>query len=209
MAKIINLVNIRGKHERYQVYLDNGTSLELAGILAISLSEGQELTDEQVQALRQRELAEDAYDNVLYYLTFRSRSEGEIRKYLADKHYEDVSDDIVTRLKRVGLVDDAAFARQWVENRNNFHPRSKWALRSELRRAGVASELIEQALDAVDDTASALAAGERKAWQMRQLDWPVFRQRLLVFLQRKGFSYNVSDHTVKELWNRVHSEDLK
>jgi regulatory protein len=209
MARVDKLVSIGGRHGRLQVMLDDGSSLELAGIVAISLVSGQELSPQDRDALKQRDRIEDAYERVLNYLTFRPRSEAEIRRYLVDKEVDQqVSEEVVARLLRAGLLDDQAFASYWVENREAFSPRGKWALRAELRRAGIATEEIDSAISAVDDEAGAFRAAQRKAFQMRFSDDQEFRRRLLSFLQRRGYSYDVADRVVRSLRQQVIADDL-
>lgn len=210
MARVVKLVSAGGRNGRLQVILDDGSLLELAGIVAISLASGQELSVQDQDALRQRDRVEDAYERVLNYLSFRPRSEAEIRRYLVDKEVDQqVGEEVIARLLRAGLLDDQAFAKYWVENREAFHPRGKWALRSELRRVGIATEAIDNAISTVDDEAGALRAAQRKAYQMRSCDDQEFRRRLLSFLQRRGYSYDVADRVVRYLRQQVIADDLE
>lgn len=205
--QVVSLVSLGGRRNRYEVNLDDGSSIELAGIIAISLYVGQQLTADDLRALEESSLQEEAYEKVLYYLSFRQRSEMEIEKYLAGKHLEATSAAVIARLKRAGLVDDTEFARHWVENRNTFHPRGSWALRAELRRAGIDKDIVEQAVASVDEEQNAVGAAERKAWQLRALDEQVFRTKLLAFLQRRGFGYQVANRTVQQLWKQTRTEE--
>lgn len=208
MAKVVKLISASGRRGRLQIVLDNGSLLELAGIVAISLVSGQELSEQDQDALRQRDRVEDAYERVLNYLTFRPRSEAETRRYLVDKEVDQqVGEEVIARLLRVGLLDDQAFASYWVENREAFHPRGKWALRAELRRAGIAAEAIDTAISTVDDEAGALRAAQNKAYQMRSCDDQVFRRRLLAFLQRRGYSYDVADRVERSLRKQIIDDD--
>ena len=61
------------------------------------------------------------------------------------------------RLAALGYLDDAAFARAWVESRDRARPRGARALRDELRRKGVAAEAVEAALTAREATATGTA----------------------------------------------------
>ena len=208
MARVVKLVNVGGRHGRLQVVLDDDSVLELAGILAIGLASGQELSVQDQDVLRQRDRVEVAYERALNYLSFRPRSETEISRYLVDKEVDQqVSKEVLARLLRVGLLDDQAFARYWVENREAFHPRGKWALRAELRRAGVATEVIDNVISTVDEEAGAHRAAQRKAYQMRSCDDREFRRRLLSFLQRRGYSYEVADRVVRCLRQQVTADD--
>lgn len=210
MARVVKLVSASGRRGRLQVIFDDGSLLELAGIVAISLASGQELSVQDQDALRQRDRVEDAYERVLNYLSFRPRSEAEIRRYLVEKEVDQqVGEEVVARLLRAGLLDDKAFASYWVENREAFHPRGKWVLRAELRRAGIATEAIDNVISTVDDEAGALRAAQRKAYQMRSCDDQEFRRRLFSFLQRRGYSYDVADRVVRYLRQQVIADDLE
>lgn len=206
MVQIVGLADARGRRGRIYVELDDGTGFTLVGIIGISLSVGQELTTEELQDLKQRNTQEDAYERVLNYLSYRPRSEAEVRHYLAQKGAEQASDEVIARLKQSGLIDDRDFAQYWVENRDTFRPRGKWALQAELRRAGVAKDVIEEAVSSIDDAESALRAGRRKAEQLRTQDLQTFRKRLLSFLQRRGYNYGIADRTARELWRQLQAE---
>lgn len=206
MAKVLAVRGLGGRGDKYKVLLDDGSSLVLAGMVAMSLTVGQELTALDLDNLEQRNQAELAYEKALHYLSYRPRSEAEVVKYLAGKGMETVSTEVLGRLKRAGLVDDTEFASQWVENRNTHRPRSRWALQCELRRAGVAREVIDQAVKELNEDEGALRAGQRKAQQLRMADQLTFRRRLLAFLQRRGYGYDVADKAVKVLWRQVGSD---
>ena len=83
----------------------------------------------------------------LLLLSYRPRSEAEIRQKLAKAGFEpEVIATVLERLRANGLVRDEGFAHEWVENRGAFRPRSRRMLAYELRRKGVAEETIQQAL---------------------------------------------------------------
>ena len=105
------------------------------------------------------------------FLEARPRSTDEARRRLRDAGYRvDLVDAALDRLTELGYLDDAAFARAWVESRDRARPRGARALRDELRRKGVATVDAEAALaarearasgDDPDDPRSALGVGER------------------------------------------------
>ena len=88
---------------------------------------------------------------LLDQLTGRARSRSDLAKKLAQKN---VPDDIATRLldrfEEVGLVDDAAFANEWVMQRQESRGLAKRALAQELRKKGIDDEVARAALDSVD-----------------------------------------------------------
>jgi len=102
----------------------------------------------------------------------------------------------LTRLTRLGLVDDAAFAAWWIEQRDRHAPRGRAALESELRAKRVAPAAIETALRSTADPNLGRAAGEEdralaaldRHLRGRPLpDDPRALQRLGMFLVRRGF----------------------
>jgi regulatory protein len=206
-GKITALQMQQRRKDRVNVFLDGAYALSLQDILAARLQVGQELDDQQIVELQQRDAVESAYERVLNYLTFRPRSEAEIRRYLQKKDLDSVGvDDILARLARTGLVSDHDFAQFWVENRQAHHPRGARALRSELRQKGIAGEIIESAVGAVDEAANALEAAQHVLRRFAHLDEQTFRRRLLGLLQRRGFGYDISKRVTDHLWKEVTSQ---
>ena len=135
----------------------------------------------------------DAFDLAVRFLAARPRSELEIRRRLARAAVTDV-EPVLARLRSLNLVDDAAFARYWVEQRQTFRPRGARMLRAELRQYGVAAE------PRIDEAEAAYRAGAKKARQLACLDEPTFRSRLSGFLARRGFEWEVITEAVERLW---------
>jgi regulatory protein len=132
---------------------------------------------------------ERAHGRALDYLSYRPRSEAELRDYLLEKEFpESVVEEVLARLNRVGLVDDAEFARYWIDNRARFRPRGGRMLRYELQQKGVASETIEEALDDYDELAAVRKVAQEQARRLRHLPPDKFRRRLYARLARRGFS---------------------
>src|SRR5690606_35758700 len=95
---------------------------------------------------------EQAKEACLRLLAVRARSRAELTRRLAAKGYTaEVADAALDRLAEVGLVDDAAFAEQWVTARHTYSGKGRQALAQELRRKGVAPEDSAAALSAVSD----------------------------------------------------------
>ena len=137
----------------------------------------------------------------VHYLSYRPRSEFELRERLHQRGFDGDSVEVVlAKLKEQGLVDDAAFAQFWKDNRESFSPRSQWLTKLELRRKGVASNIIDEVVDTIDDEDSAYRAALSKARHLPRSDYQGFRRRLGEYLKRRGFSYRVINHTVERIW---------
>jgi regulatory protein len=207
MAKISAIVSQKGDPDRVNIHLDGEYAFGLAQIVAAWLKVGQELSEEKIASLQAEDARERAYQQALLFLSYRTRSESEIRQNLR-KHDlpEEVIEQTLVRLRENRLADDGQFARAWVENRNTFRPRSRRALAVELRQKGLSEETAQSALAAVDDEALAYQAGLKRTHRLRDLEWNEFRRKLSEFLARRGFPYSVIAPVVSRLWNETHSE---
>jgi regulatory protein len=195
------------KRDRVSVFLDDEYAFSLQELTAAQLVVGQELTDDDVRQLQALDEAERGYSNALHYLSYRPRSEEEIKRYLERKGLRSEQiEDILNRLVRANLVDDQEFARLWVENRETFRPRGRRALYAELRQKGVDRQTIEAAIDDVDEDAGAVKAAESRVRRLAGLDRETFHRRLLGFLQRRGFGYDVSRRVTERFWHQVQAE---
>lgn len=139
---------------------------------------------------------------LLDQLTGRARTRSELAKKLSTRN---VPDDVATRLldrfEEVGLVDDADFARQWVEQRSAGRGLARRALAQELRRKGVDDEVAGAALadlDPDDEVEAARALVRRKLRSVAGLDADKATRRLVGMLARKGHSAGTAYRVVRE-----------
>jgi regulatory protein len=143
----------------------------------------------------------DCLDAAYYYLSYRPRSEGEIRQWLSKRGFaNEVTESVITRLREQNLSDDLAFAQFWKDNRLSFRPKSRRSIERELGDKKVASEIIEQVTSDIDDDKIAYKLGSGRLPSLAHLDYPNFRRRLSSYLAYRGFSYEVIRDTVARLW---------
>lgn len=200
-ARITALKYQKKNPNRISVYLDERFAFGLPAIVAANLKPGQVLSTAEIEALKEEGAVEGAYERVLDYLSYRPRSRAEVVAYLQKRDVsESQIEDIAERLERAGLLDDEAFTRFWVENRERFRPRGPRALRYELRGKGIADEIIEQFLGTIDVSASAYRAAEKRARQLSHLDRSTFRRKMVDYLARRGFEYEVARKVTEQHW---------
>lgn len=134
-------------------------------------------------------------------LAARDRSRGELFDALARRRFpEDVAAVIVDQLESEGLVDDERFARAWVEQRGRDKGLAASVLRLELRRKGVADEIIDTVLadvDPGDERQAAHRLVQRKLRSVQGLEQHVQIRRLTAMLARKGYSPQVAFDVVR------------
>jgi regulatory protein len=141
----------------------------------------------------------------LRFLESRARSTAEVRGRLVTHGYRpDLVENCIVRLTELGMLDDDAFARAWVESRDRARPRGERALRAELRQKGVDRPIVDAVLDdrgdtsgdperpsADEDAARRLLTKNARALQ-RIVDPRARRQRAYALLARNGFDPEVA-----------------
>ena len=139
---------------------------------------------------------------LLDQLTGRARSRKELSDKLAKKL---VPDDVATRLldrfEEVGLVDDEAFARSWIESRQPGKGLARRALAQELRRKGIDDEVAREVLDEVDpadEEEAARALVRKKLRSLSRVDDTTATRRLVGMLARKGYGSGLAFAVVKD-----------
>lgn len=182
-------------------------------VLQMGLRVGQELSSDQLEQLRQEEALQQATNRVLNYLSFRPRSREEVRRYLRKKETPaELIDTVMQCLEDLDLINDQSFTEFWVESRERSNPKGAQALKHELRLKGVKREVVDELVSDEQDQERALRAGHKKAVllaRQSEMNFKTFRARLGPFLQRRGFSYEVSIHAVRALWEEVQGEEAE
>lgn len=148
---------------------------------------------------------------LLDQLTGQARSRAELATKLARRRVpEEVAERLLDRFEEVGLIDDAAFARLWVESRQPGKGLGRRALAQELRRKGVDDDTARAALDEIepeDEEDAARALVRRKLRTLRRVDRATATRRLTGMLARKGHGGDVVWRVVREELDAAGRED--
>ena len=177
-------------HSRYSVFIDDAFSFGLSesALIESGITSGQEITPDELTAFKDSAELDGAYNKALGLISRRLRSEWEIREYLQSKKYDpEQVDQTVTRLYTRQWLNDAAFARMWVENRRLLKSASARRITQELKAKHVKEDIIRGALEEVTNEDSGILKEliERKRKQTRYQD----DQKLLAYLVRQGYNY--------------------
>ncbi|MDI1459379.1 regulatory protein RecX [Catellatospora sp. KI3] len=164
-----------------------------------------EPSDDPTAATRPQPAPRDPYELAreicLRQLAVRPRTRSELAAALRTRGVEDeVAAAVLDRYDEVGMIDDAAFARAWVNSRHHGRGLAARALGQELRRRGVDQETVTEALSELDDETqerTAYELAERKLRTVRGEPDAVFR-RVVGMLARKGYPGGVAVRAVKE-----------
>ncbi|HSX42682.1 MAG TPA: RecX family transcriptional regulator [Candidatus Saccharimonadales bacterium] len=176
---------------RYSVYVDEkyAFSLSADALLAEGLHAGIELDEAQLKHYKALSQEDKAYGLLLAYVARRMRSRWELADYCRRKGYApELTEQMLAKLTRLGLVDDKVFAEAWVRNRRLLKSVSKRRLVQELRQKHVEDAIIDMVLteDETDEVAVLQELIVRKRRQSRYQD----EQKLMRYLVGQGFSYD-------------------
>lgn len=142
-----------------------------------------------------------AYDAAVRYLGPRPRSVGEIRRHLRTKRFDDAAiDQAVDQLRGQRYIDDEAFARYWVEQRDVHRPRGQRAIVSELMQRGVAREVIDLVMG--ERSAGVEVERAREAIRRPITRWMTLsdvdrKRKIHQYLAQRGFSYDVIEEVLE------------
>lgn len=222
MPKITDIKEQKRK-DRFNIYLDGKFSFALSAeaLVKADLSVDQEISNKEIEKLRNQDIEGKLYNRVLGFLSYRPRSEKEVRNYLlkkisvrqpgyrtvpgqlADQRQSAFIESIVERLKSQDLINDTNFTKWWIEQRQTFQPKGIWALKQELKQKGISENLIAKWLNGsmVEKTEvrGARKAAQKKLRILRSLTPRETRQKLTQFLAYRGFSYQTIKLVLDEI----------
>lgn len=207
MQKITALKTQVHNRNRVSIFVDGEFALGVPWPVAEGLGVGQTISAETLTELQRRADEHAGLEKAMRLLVNRPRSSAEIRRALRKQQLDDTQiDAVIQQLSDKELLDDAAFVDYWIDQRNTFRPRSRLALRQELMQKGIARSLIDTPLEAVDEEANARTVAEKQAGRYRQLSADAFRQKMLRFLTRRGYSYGIAKQVTLEIWQATKTD---
>ena len=194
---------------RLNVFVDGQFVIGVGEAVAadLNLRVGRDITPEKLREVAGAEEAHKALEAALGLLEVRARATREVETRLKQKGYEEgVIAQVIEKLRRLELLDDAQFAAQWVEARSRpggSRPLGRQRLRTELFGKGVGKEQIAEAVGKVSDEhelALARAAAQKKVRRVPAEPDALRaeRQKLMGFLQRRGFGWETVKRVTRE-----------
>ena len=207
MLTVTKLEPQKKNPQRLNVYLDGEFAFGISRAAAPWLAEGNQISQQKIIDLQEMDQFEGAYQRAINFLSYRIRSEKEIRQNLT-KHEipEEIIERVLDRLRGASLVNDREFASLWVENRVQFKPRGKRALSSELFQKGIHNEIIEEVLAELDEEKLAYQCARSKITKYSGLEEKAFQKKLSGLLTRRGFPYHIIKDVVDSLWKENEKE---
>jgi regulatory protein len=204
---ITRVVATQRDPERVSVFINGDFAFALPAVLAVQrgLRAGVVLDETAVRELEAIAVAEKATEAAITFVSYRPRSEREVRDRLRRREFPAAAIDYaIDKLRGWRYLDDRAFAEFWVENRVEHAPRGRRALASELRAKGVDRDLVADVLDDtdLDESTAARDLARKRLRSLAGLDEETQRRRLAAYLARRGYTWDVVGPLLRELIGR-------
>lgn len=204
MSTITRIVQQKDR-ERANIFLDGkfafGISLE--EVFKNKLKVGKELSKEEVEKLKEEASGEKIYLRAIEFGVRRPRSEREFKLWFRSKKVEETfQGETLEKLTNLGLVDDTAFAKWWVEQRSVFRPKSRRALKQELAQKGISREIIDDVLqneELPSEDEQILRIAEKRWNKLKNLETKERKNKIIQYLARRGFGWEAIKEVVRKL----------
>lgn len=194
------------KNDRVNIFIDNkfafGLSLEIK--LNYNLKTNMEIDDDFVENILKEEEYKKAINASLNFLSYRQRSEKEMRVKLKEKGYEDnYIEKAISYCKSLGYIDDESFATSFIKDKIKLNKLGKHRIKLELIQKGIERDIIDKLLseDEEDEYNRALELAQKKYPSYKNDGRDKIYRKLGGFLQRKGYSFDIVNSILKELLN--------
>ena len=192
--------------QRVSVFIDGSFAFALPAIEAVNrgLKRGVELDEAAVQELAALAEAEKAVEAAMTFVSYRPRSEREVRDRLRRREFSPPAIDYaIEKMRGWKYLDDRSFAEFWVENRVEHSPKGRRALASELRAKGVDREVVDTVLEETDlsEDVAALELARKRLRSLSGLDEQTQKRRLGAYLGRRGYGWDVVGPVLRELFS--------
>ena len=190
------------------IYLDDKffKTVDKNFMVNIGLVKGKVLNSDEVLKLENQSIVNKLYNFARNRILSRPHSESEIRRYLSTKERQSsLVDMAVDRLVNDNYLNDKEFSIWWIDNRNTFRGRSKKELQFELLNKGVPGVIVKEVLleymtnDQEEKNIKEIAGKKMVLLNARGYSEKEKREKLLSFLQRKGYNWELINKVQKEL----------
>lgn len=217
MPQITAIEPQKKRKNRFNIYLDGqfAFGVDENALVKNRLKVGERLNNNQVENLIKETTLGKLTDLALRFLSYRQRSEKEIKVYLTRKiaQKENIKakdavqspqvSAVLAKLKKYSYINDIEFAKWWITSRIKSRPMGRYLLKQELRRKGISPQIIESLLTRVpSERKLAINLIEKKIEKWPKLSPPQFKKKVYAYLLSRGFGWDVVKETVAFLAKR-------
>lgn len=188
------------------IFIDNKftTSLQLTTVAKINLKVGMDISNHDLTKFIKEHFQEKLMSNAFNFLSYRPRSEKEVRNYLRKKIFrnpqipKETIDKVVNKLSKKKYIDDRQFAKWWIDQRTKHNQKGRRLIALELRAKGIDNQVIDDLLSKRNDEEPATTAAKKKSRSLMNYNPKIAKKKLIAFLQRRGFTWETIKTVVDE-----------
>lgn len=205
MPIITKISTQKNTKDRYNIFLDEkfafGVDEEV--LIRFDLRKGKELSELDLIQIQHEDEIRKAFNAAIQFLSYRMRSEQEVRTYLKKKEWDEpVVEAVVQKLYERKYLDDKEFACAYVRTQINGGKKGPNIISQELKEKGISSIHIEYALEEykVDQQIEhAINLGNKVVKQNQKHSQRILKQKIEQFLLTKGFSFDIISIALEEV----------
>lgn len=178
-------------NKRFSIFIDGEFKFGLTDVdvLFYRLKIGDEISDKKYKMILEEVVYNNAVSKASNYLSYKMRTEKEVREKLKDEFSQEVIDKVITMLCKYNYINDLDYAISYAKDASNLKRWGEDRIKMELRLKGIADINIIEALEAISDkenteqTIEALLERRIKATPIDLKE----KKKHFEFLKRRGF----------------------
>lgn len=192
--KITKLEYQKRDPDRVNVFIDGefAVGLDVNSVVKLGLYKNQEIAQSELNQIIGESEFGKKLNAALNFLSFRPRSEFEIRQFFRRKKLEDV-EGVIEKLKKLGQINDEEFAKWFIDQRQTFRPKGRRAIEIELRRLGIKTKIETKDEAALAQKALSKYRGEKTF------------DKAARFLASRGFDWDTVKEVVDKTFPKVYN----
>lgn len=200
---VITKVQAQKAKNRFNIFVNGHYSFAVDDTILVTerLFKGKELTEPEIEELRKKGEASKAYQSALNYLSFKMRSEKEIRDYLQQKDYEDI-DPVIEKLKEHKFINDLEYGKSFVRTTYQLRNDGPKKIERKLVQKGLTNEEIMTGLEEYSleqQKENAIKASEKTLKRQRNKSNREIQQKVREQLMLNGFENDVINDVLNEM----------
>lgn len=202
--KITSVVKQKKNQDRYNVYVDNEFSFSCCeeDIIKYSIYEGLSLKSLDIlEELKLNCEITKAYDYALYLVGLRNYTRKEIERRLKNKCYSMTTIlAVVEKLEHYSLINDKEYVEKYIKDSMYYKKYGHKKILFNLQSKGIDKNLLESiSIDEEEMIKNAIELAQKKLKSLQgKKD---IKLRLSRYLQSKGYSYEIIDKAIREIYS--------
>lgn len=190
----MKITKIEKKKRLYLLEVDESEKLYVTEdtVVRFTLTKGMSIDEETFKEIQTFAQFSHGKNLALYHISFKQRTEAEVRKYLTEHEISsEIIGQVLETLKEDRWIDDAKYVENFISQNMNNGDKGPFVLKQKLLQKGIAAQLIDQEMERADFSELAEKVGQKlvKKYQAK-LPAKALKDKVVQALSNKGFSFN-------------------